>query len=132
MWLQVVFNKHHKRHSHLKLQKWLIWTQVANSWVGMDIILCNGSKLTQMAFSLLVNLVTLCKYYHFEQMDNYVLLFSIIVFEICKDKPINSSITTTFHLQTFHDALKTISMSKFTIWHTSIHVIWCVQIFSCI
>jgi hypothetical protein len=77
-------------------------------------ILYNDSKLTQMAFLLLVNLVTLCKYYHFEQMDNYVLLFSIIMFEICKDKPINPSITTTFHLQTFHDALKTINMSKFT------------------
>jgi hypothetical protein len=97
------------------LQKWLIWTQVANSWVGMDMILCNDSKLSQMAFSLLVNLVTMCKYYHFEQMDNYVLLFSIIMFEICKDKPINPSITTTFHLQTFHDALKTCQNLQFHI-----------------
>jgi hypothetical protein len=36
MWLPILFTKCHKRWSYIKLQKWLIWTQVANTWVGMD------------------------------------------------------------------------------------------------
>ncbi len=41
MWLLVVFTKCHKGQSYLKLQKWLIWIKVANTWVGMDKIPCS-------------------------------------------------------------------------------------------
>jgi hypothetical protein len=39
-----MFTKYHGRQSYLKLQNWLIWTKVANTWVGMDRIPCNEYK----------------------------------------------------------------------------------------
>jgi hypothetical protein len=36
MQLPFVFTKSHGRQSYLKLQKWLIWTEVTNTWVGLD------------------------------------------------------------------------------------------------
>jgi len=54
-----------------------------------------ASKLSHVAFSLLVRLVTQWKYCHLEQMDDHMLLFSMLVFEICKDKPTDPSAATT-------------------------------------
>ncbi len=41
MWLLVIFTKCHKGQEYLKWQKWLIWTKVANTWVGMGMTLCS-------------------------------------------------------------------------------------------
>ncbi len=39
--LLVIFNKCHGGQSYLKSQKWLIWIEITNVWVGMDIIPCS-------------------------------------------------------------------------------------------
>ncbi len=44
-WLPIVFTKCHGGQLDLKSQKWLIWTQVANAWVGMDRIPCSDTFL---------------------------------------------------------------------------------------
>jgi hypothetical protein len=38
MQLHVNFTKCHGGQSHPWLQKWLIWSHVANAWIGMDSI----------------------------------------------------------------------------------------------
>ncbi len=38
MQLQFVFTKCHEGQSYVKLQKWLIWIEVVNAWVGMEMI----------------------------------------------------------------------------------------------
>jgi hypothetical protein len=41
MQFQVILTSCHGKQSHLQSQKWLLWTRVANAWVGMDMIPCS-------------------------------------------------------------------------------------------
>jgi hypothetical protein len=43
MQLPIVFTKCHGGQSYLKLQKWLIWKEVTNTWVGKERIPYNES-----------------------------------------------------------------------------------------
>jgi hypothetical protein len=47
MQLMVIFTKCHEGQLYLKLQKWLIWTKVANAWVGMNRIPCSTCTIIE-------------------------------------------------------------------------------------
>jgi hypothetical protein len=82
MWLHwIIFTMCHKRQLHQQSQKWLIWTQVTNEWVGMDRNPCSVYSSYMFLWSFVLTFDIRCEssyihYFYVEIFDSvYVVLF---------------------------------------------------------